>query len=84
MNTYPRQLQPPTQIEGKLDDLHMTGPFARERGPCGPTVVGPVFRTELLRSTPEPPRPTQTLNEQCKSSAHSAGQSDYITGLWSL
>jgi hypothetical protein len=61
IDTYPRQPLPPTQIRGKLVDLCTAEPFARERGPSGPMVTSPIFRTELLRPAPELPRPAQTL-----------------------
>jgi hypothetical protein len=49
MDTYPEQLQ----IGSKSADLHMLGPFARERGPSGPATVGPILN-ELPRHAPEP------------------------------
>jgi hypothetical protein len=55
IDTYPRQPQHPTHIGDKFADLHMSGPFARERGPSGPVAVGPIFN-ELPRHAPEPPR----------------------------
>jgi hypothetical protein len=39
MDTYPEQ----PQIGSKFADLHMSGPSARERGPSGPTTVGPIL-----------------------------------------
>jgi hypothetical protein len=39
MDTYPEQ----PQIDSKSADLHMPRPSARERGPSGPTTVGPIF-----------------------------------------
>jgi hypothetical protein len=80
IDTYLRQSQPPIQIGSKPIDLRMTGPSARECGPSRLMVVGPVFRTKLTRCAPKPPRPAQILNEQFRLSAHSAGQSKYITG----
>jgi hypothetical protein len=52
MDTYPGQPKPPTQIGGKSADLCMTIPSARERGPSGPAVAGPIFRNELPRPNP--------------------------------
>jgi hypothetical protein len=46
---YPGQPQPPLQIGGKTTDLRTTGP-------SGLGSVGPVFRSELPRHAPEPPR----------------------------
>jgi hypothetical protein len=43
MDTYPGQPQPPMQIGGKSVDLRMAGPSARERGPSGLAVAGPVL-----------------------------------------
>jgi hypothetical protein len=56
IDTYPRQPQPPTHIGDKFADLRMSGPSARERGPSRPATVGPIFRNELPRPAPEPPR----------------------------
>jgi hypothetical protein len=76
------QPQPPAQIGGKPVDLRMTRPSAREHRPSGPMAADPVFRTELPRSVPKPPRPVQALKEQFGPSAHNARHSKYITG-WS-
>jgi hypothetical protein len=70
MDTYPGQPQPPMQIGGKSVDLRMAGPSARERGPSGPAVAGPVFRIELPRSAPESPRTVQALNDPFRPSAY--------------
>jgi hypothetical protein len=59
--------------------MRMAGPSAHERRPSEPMAVGPVFRTELPRFAPEPPRSVQTLSEQFEPSAYST-QSEYITG----
>jgi hypothetical protein len=53
MDTYPEQ----PQIGSKTADLHMPGPSARERGPSGPVMVGPIFN-EVPRHAPEPPHMT--------------------------
>jgi hypothetical protein len=65
MDTYPEQ----PQIGSKSADLHMPGPSARERGPSGPTTVGPIFN-ELHRYAPEPPHTTQNLNYPVGPSAY--------------
>jgi hypothetical protein len=80
IDTYPRQSQPPTQIGDKFVDLRMSGPSARERGPSGPVAAGPIFRNELPRHAPEPPRTAQTLNYPVGPSAYSDGQSTYSDG----
>jgi hypothetical protein len=49
MNIYPEQ----PQIGSKSADLHMPGPFARDRGSSGPATTGPIFN-ELPRHAPEP------------------------------
>jgi hypothetical protein len=79
MDKYRGQPQAPTHIGGKPTDMRTVGPSARERGPSGLTTSGLVFRIKYPRSTPDPPRPTQTLNEQFGPSVHSVGQSKYIT-----
>jgi hypothetical protein len=68
------QPQPPTHIGNKLADLHMTGPSAREHGPCGP-----VFN-ELPRHAPEPQRTAQNQNYLVGPSAYSNGRSAYNHG----
>jgi hypothetical protein len=68
------------QIGGKIADLRMSGPSAREHGPSGPAAVGTVFRNELPRHTPKPPRTSQTLNDPVRPSAYSDRQSTYNTG----
>ena len=50
MDIYPKQ----PQIGSKPADLHMPGPSTRERGPSGPTAVGPIFN-ELPRYASGPP-----------------------------
>jgi hypothetical protein len=79
MDTYPEQPQPPTHISSKLADLHMSGPFARERGPSGPATADPIFN-ELPRYTSEPPHVTQVLNHPDRPSAYDHGRSAYPTG----
>jgi hypothetical protein len=80
IDTYPGQTQPPTQIRNKPTDLCMARPSRHKRKLYGPMAAGPIFRTELPRPAHEPPRPTQTLNEQFEPSVNSAEQSKYITG----
>jgi hypothetical protein len=80
IDTYPGQPQPPTHIDDKLADLHMSGPSACERGPSGPAVAGPIFRNELPRPAPDPPRTMQTLDNPFKPSAYGTRQSEYNTG----
>jgi hypothetical protein len=79
MDTYPEQPQPPTHIDSKLADLHMSGPSAREWGLSGPATAGPIFN-ELLRYASEPPHVTQALNHPDRPSAYDHGQSIYPTG----
>jgi hypothetical protein len=78
IDIYPGKPHPPTQIGGKPANLRMVGPSTRERGPSGPATSGPIFRTELPRSAFELPRSVQTLNEQFRPLAHSAGQSAHV------
>jgi hypothetical protein len=80
IDTYPGQRRPPMQISGKSVDLRIFGPSAREREPSGPATTDSVFRNELPRPAPEPPRTARTLNEPIRPSAYSAGQSEYISG----
>jgi hypothetical protein len=80
IDAYPEQPQPPTHIDDKLVDLRMFGPSARERGPSGPAAAGPIFRNELQRPAPEPPRTAQTLDNPFEPFAYGAGQSKYNTG----
>jgi hypothetical protein len=75
MDTYPEQ----PQIGSKSVDLHMPGPSARERGPSGPTTVGPIFN-ELPRYAPEPPHMTQNLNYSVVPSAYNDGRSAHNHG----
>jgi hypothetical protein len=77
IDTYPEQPQPPTHIDNKLADLHMSGPSARE--PSGPATVGPIF-IELPRYASEPPHATQALNYHVRPSAYSDGWSAYDHG----
>ena len=56
IDMYPRQQQPHTHIGDKLADLRMSEPSTRERGPSWPVAAGPIFRNELPRPAPEPPR----------------------------
>jgi hypothetical protein len=80
IDTYPGQPQPPARIDDKFVDLHMFGSSAHERGPSGPAMVDPIFRNELPRPTPEPPRTAQTLNYPVGPFAFSDGQSAYNNG----
>jgi hypothetical protein len=80
VDTYPRQPQPPMHISGKIADLHMSEPSAREHGPSGPAVTGTIFRNELPRPKPELPCTVQNLNDQFRPSAYSTGQSEYNLG----
>jgi hypothetical protein len=80
IDTYPGQPQPPMQIGGKITDLRMSGPYAREHGPSGPATADTVFRNELPRHAPEPPRTTQNLNGSVRPSTYSDRQSAYNTG----
>jgi hypothetical protein len=75
MDTYPEQ----PQIGSKSADLHMPGPSARERGPSGPTTVGPIFN-ELPRHAPEPSHMTHNLNYPVGRSAYNDGRSAYNHG----
>jgi hypothetical protein len=75
MDTYPEQ----PQIGSKSADLHMPGPSARERGPSGPTTVGPIFN-ELPRYAPEPPHTTQNINYPVGPSAYNDGRSAHNHG----
>jgi hypothetical protein len=75
----PKQPQPPTHIDNKLADLHMSGPSARERGPSKPATAGPIFN-ELPRYVSEPPHVTQALNHADRPSAYDHGWSAYPTG----
>jgi hypothetical protein len=75
MDTYPEQ----PQIGSKLADLHMPGPSARERGPFGPTTVGPIFN-ELPRHAPEPQHTTHNLNYPVGPSAYNNRRSAYNHG----
>jgi hypothetical protein len=77
MDTYPEQ----PQIDSKLADLHTSGPSARERGPSGHLMVGPIFN-ELPRYASEPPHVIQTVNHSDRPSAYDHGWSAYPTG-WS-
>jgi hypothetical protein len=74
MDTYSEQ----PQIASKLVDLHMSGPSARERGPSGPAMVGPIFN-ELSRYASEPPHVAQALNHPDRRSAYDHGRSAYPT-----
>jgi hypothetical protein len=76
MDTYPEHPQPPTHIDNRLADLHMSGPFALERGPSGPATAGPIFN-ELLRYASEPPHVTQALNHLDGPYAYDHGRSAY-------
>jgi hypothetical protein len=75
METYPEQ----PQIGSTLADLHMSGLSARERGPSGPAMAGPIFN-ELSRYVSELPHVTQTLNHPNRPPAYDHGQSAYPTG----
>jgi hypothetical protein len=79
IDTCPRQPQPPTHIGNKLADLHMTGPFARERGLSRPSPTGPVFN-ELPRHAPEPQRTAQNQNYPVRPSAYNNGRSAHDHG----
>jgi hypothetical protein len=74
------QRQPPTYIGDKFADLRMSGPSARERGPSGPAVADPFFRSELSRPAPKPPHAVQTLDNPFGPSAYGARQSEYNGG----
>jgi hypothetical protein len=76
MDTYPEHPQPPTHIDNRLADLHMSGPSARERGPSGPATAGPIFN-ELPRYASEPPHVTQALNHLDRPSSYDHGRSAY-------
>jgi hypothetical protein len=78
MNAYLEQ----PQIDSKLANLHMSEPSARERGPSGPAMAGPIFN-ELSRYASEPPHVTQTVNHPDRSSAYDHGRSAYPIG-WSV
>jgi hypothetical protein len=80
MDMYPRQRQPPTHMGNKFADLHMSGPFARERGPSGLATADPIFRSELPRLAPKPPHAVQTLDSPFGPSAYGARQSEYNVG----
>jgi hypothetical protein len=75
MDTYPEQ----PQIGSKSTDLHLPGPFARERIPSGPATAGPIFN-ELPRHAPEPPHMAQNLNYPVGPSAYNDGRSAYNHG----
>jgi hypothetical protein len=75
MDTYPEQ----PQIRSKPTDLHMPGPFARERGLSGPVTAGPIFN-ELPRHAPEPPHMAQNLNYLVGPSTYNDGRSAYNHG----
>jgi hypothetical protein len=75
IDTYPGQPQPPTHISDKFANLRMSKPSARERGPSGPTAAGPIFRNELPKPAPEPPRTAQTLDNPFGPSVYGARQS---------
>jgi hypothetical protein len=79
IDTYPKQPQPPTHIDNKLADLHISGPSAREHGPSGLAMVGPIFN-ELPKYVSEPPHATQSLNYPVGPSAYSDGRSAYDHG----
>jgi hypothetical protein len=57
----------------------MSGLSARERGPSGLAMAGPILN-ELPRYASEPPHVTQTLNHLDGRSAYDHGQSAYLTG----
>jgi hypothetical protein len=75
MDAYPEQ----PQIDSKSANLHMPGPSARERGPSGPAMVGPIFN-ELPTHVPEPHRFAQNSNYLVGSSAYHDGRSAYNHG----
>jgi hypothetical protein len=75
MDTYPEQ----PQIGSKSTNLHMTGLFARERGPSGPATAGPIFN-ELPRHALEPPHMAHNLNYPVGRSAYNDGRSAYNHG----
>ena len=79
MDTYPKQPQPPTNIDNKLVNLHRSQPSARERGPSGAATAGPIFN-ELPRYASEPPPATQALNYPVRQSTYSNGRSTYDHG----
>jgi hypothetical protein len=79
IDTYPGQPQPPTLIDDKFADLHMSGPSAREHGPSRPAAVDPIVN-ELPRHAPKPQRTAQTLNYPIRASAYSDGRSAYNNG----
>jgi hypothetical protein len=54
----------------------MSGPSTRERGPFGPA-ASTIFKNELPKHAPEPPRTAQTLNFPVGLSAYSDGHSTY-------
>jgi hypothetical protein len=75
MDKYPEQ----PQIGSKLADLHMSKPFAHERGPSGPATIGPIFN-ELPRYASKLSHVTQALNHPDRLSAYDHGWSAYPTG----
>jgi hypothetical protein len=79
MDTYPEQPQPPMHISNKLANMHMSGQFARERGPSGPATTSPIFN-ELPRYASEPPHATQALNYPVRRSTYSDRRSSYGHG----
>jgi hypothetical protein len=86
IDTCPGQPQPPTHIDDKLADLHMTELSAHEHGPSGPATTGPIFN-ELPRHAPEPQRTAQNLNYLVgppaysdERSAYNHGRSEHIPG----
>jgi hypothetical protein len=80
MDMYSGQRQPPSHIGDKFADLRMSGPSARGRGPSGPAVADPIFRSELPRPAPKPPHAVQTLDSPFGPSAYGARQSEYNVG----
>jgi hypothetical protein len=58
----------------------MSRPSVRGRGPSGPAVADPIFRSELPRPAPKPPHAVQTLDNPFGPSAYGARQSEYNVG----
>jgi hypothetical protein len=77
---YLGQQQPLMHIGNKFANMRMSGPSTRERGPSGPAAADPIFRSELPRPAPKPPRTMQTLDNPFGPSAYDARQFEYNVG----